>query len=143
MRPTSDSPQGRGSRAGSGNGDGNGGGADAGDRREAPAVRPDLTRPLSHHLDRAAAAHGACPALLREEGEALDHAGLARRSRAAAAALAAHGIARGDRIGLFAGRGEAPLIALLGVLRAGAVAVPCMPAVPFLVQAPCRTRAAP
>ncbi len=65
-------------------------------------------------LVRNAEAHGAQPALLGEAG-GVTHAELARRARCLAAALAALGVARDDRVAVLAGnRGE--ILELLGAV---------------------------
>jgi amino acid adenylation domain-containing protein len=55
---------------------------------------------------------------------------LAARTRAIAAAIAARGVRRGDRVGLVAGRDVDNIAALIGILAAGAAYVPVDPATP-------------
>ncbi|KQT57021.1 hypothetical protein ASG52_02790 [Methylobacterium sp. Leaf456] len=64
-------------------------------------------------------------------GGPLGYAELDRRSDAVAARLAAVGVRRGDRVGVFVGRGVAMVTALLGTLKAGAAYVPLDPDYPF------------
>jgi amino acid adenylation domain-containing protein len=54
----------------------------------------------------------------------LTYAELSRRADAVAAALAARGVRRGDRIGLVAGRTPAAITAIWGILKAGAAYLP-------------------
>ena len=67
----------------------------------------------------------------------LDAAGAAEAAR-----LRAHGVGPGDRVAVRLPNGAACCVALLGALRAGAIAVPCGPAAPgrelSLVLADCR-----
>jgi long-chain acyl-CoA synthetase len=62
--------------------------------------------------------------------ERLTYAEVAGRAAAAGALLAAEGIGSGDRVAIVAGNEAAFVIAYVGVLRAGAVAVPLNPASP-------------
>ena len=68
--------------------------------------------------------------VLRQEGRALDYAGLDRRSAAIAARLVDAGVRRGDRIAVAMARSDALLCAVHGALRAGAAYVPIDPALP-------------
>lgn len=61
----------------------------------------------------------------------LSYLELDARSSAVAAALAAAGIRRGDRVGVSLPRSEHMLVAVLGVLKAGAAYVPLDPAFPI------------
>ncbi|MDC8016148.1 non-ribosomal peptide synthetase [Tahibacter soli] len=65
---------------------------------------------------------------LDDAGERVDYATLARRTDALARRLAARGIGRGDRVGLYFSRGAAYVVALIGVMKAGATYVPLDPA---------------
>lgn len=60
----------------------------------------------------------------------LTYGALEARSRAVAAALAAHGVGRGDRVGIRLDRGADACAVMLGVMRAGAAYVPCDPGFP-------------
>ncbi|SDZ19851.1 Acyl-CoA synthetase (AMP-forming)/AMP-acid ligase II [Micromonospora pattaloongensis] len=70
------------------------------------------------------AATGTGELLVAETGERVPLADLLRISRTAAAQLRADGVRRGDPVGLVAENGLVFLRALLGILHAGAVAVP-------------------
>lgn len=67
---------------------------------------------------------------LRFEGASLSYRELDRRSAALAAALAARGIGAGDRVTVALERSPELVVALLGVLRAGAAYLPLDPAHP-------------
>jgi amino acid adenylation domain-containing protein len=62
--------------------------------------------------------------------QTLTYAELARRSDGIANHLLAHGIARGDRVGLYAQRSIDAVIGMLGILMAGGVYVPFDPSYP-------------
>lgn len=72
----------------------------------------------------AALAIGAERIALDGDGPALTYGQLAARSDAIAAGLAARGIGRGARVGLYANRSAEAVAAMLGVLKAGAAYVP-------------------
>ena len=61
---------------------------------------------------------------VHEAGHSLSFAEFDRRSDAAAAALMAHGVVQGDRIGLYCINSAAFAIAYFGIVKAGAVVVP-------------------
>ncbi len=61
---------------------------------------------------------------LEGDGPALTYGQLAARSDAIAARLAARGVGRGARVGLYANRSAEAVAAMLGVLKAGAAYVP-------------------
>jgi long-chain acyl-CoA synthetase len=75
-------------------------------------------------LHRTALRHPASPALLKGTERKADYAEFARSAAAIGTALAARGVARGDRVALFAGNSTEYLEALYGVWWAGACAVP-------------------
>ncbi|MGP1355034.1 class I adenylate-forming enzyme family protein [Roseicyclus sp.] len=75
-------------------------------------------------LDRTAAVMGARPALMHGTRVVADYATFARRAAGLAAALAARGVAPGDRVGVFAKNLPDYLTCLFGIWRAGAAAVP-------------------
>jgi long-chain acyl-CoA synthetase len=75
-------------------------------------------------LDRSAAVMGARPALMHGTAVVADYATLGRRASGLAAALAARGVAPGDRVGVFAKNLPDYLTCLFGIWRAGAAAVP-------------------
>jgi long-chain acyl-CoA synthetase len=62
--------------------------------------------------------------------EALDFGGLDRAAQGAARAVTDAGVGVGERVGILAGNEAAFVVAYLGVLRIGAVAVPLNPASP-------------
>lgn len=69
-------------------------------------------------------------------GQTLTYGALAERAARLASVLAAHGIRRGDRVGLYFQKSIESAVAIYGVMQAGAVYVPLDPAAP-----PERTRA--
>jgi long-chain acyl-CoA synthetase len=75
-------------------------------------------------LARTAATHGHTPALLLGAQTIADYAGFADQAARLAGGLHHHGIAPGDRVGIFAKNSPDYLIALFGIWWAGAVAVP-------------------
>ena len=84
-------------------------------RRTLLEVVSDTARQRPHH-----------PALLFK-GARLSYAELERLSDAFAAALAAHGVQKGDRVALLLPNSPQSLIGQLGIWKAGAVAVPLNP----------------
>jgi amino acid adenylation domain-containing protein len=64
------------------------------------------------------------------EGSSLTYGGLVERSAAVAGVLQELGVERGDRVGVCLERGADLVVALLGVLRAGAAYVPLDPGYP-------------
>jgi len=64
---------------------------------------------------------------IRYRGDALTHGQLDERSSAFAAALAQHGVARGDRVALYLQNVPEFVIAVLAAWKAGAIAVPVNP----------------
>ncbi|WP_327675297.1 non-ribosomal peptide synthetase [Kitasatospora sp. NBC_00458] len=91
----------------------------------AAAVPADLLTGLRA----AVAAHPARPAVHAADGS-LDFAALDRRTAALARALRAHGVRRGDRVGVHLARTADLPVALLAAWRAGAAYVPLDPAYP-------------
>ena len=75
-------------------------------------------------LHRTALRHPASPALLKGTERKADYAEFARSAAAIAAALAARGLGKGDRVALFAGNSTHYLEALYGIWWAGGCAVP-------------------
>lgn len=110
---------------------------------------------LVEPIVRAAAATPDHPAVVLGD-EALSYGQLARRMDAVAAFLVDHGVQRGDRVGLYAHKSIDLVVALFGVMRAGAAYVPINPEAPadyargiiaeceirHLVTGPSRRRAA-
>src|SRR6202034_3848568 len=64
------------------------------------------------------------------DGRALSYAGLAARAAEVAGVLAAHGVRRGDFVGVALARSADLVVAILGVLTAGAAYVPLDPGYP-------------
>lgn len=93
-----------------------------------PAADADR-EPVPARLARLAAAAPERPAVLFD-GEVLTRGALDTRAAALAAGLAARGIGRGDRVAVALERAPETIVALLGVLRAGAAFLPLDPAYP-------------
>ncbi|MFG3282171.1 non-ribosomal peptide synthetase [Streptomyces sp. NPDC048111] len=91
----------------------------------APAAHVD---PLAGFLSAAEAAPDRIA--VRGTDRTLTFAALARRTEALAGALRAHGVGRGDRVGVHLPRTSDLLVALLAVWRTGAAYVPLDPAYP-------------
>ena len=72
---------------------------------------------------------------VRGNGRALSYGALWEQSGRLAAALAARGIGRGDRVGIVLPKAPECVVAMLGVLRAGAAYVPVDPRAPAARQA--------
>ncbi len=87
------------------------------------------TADLLSRLGAAVAVHPGRPAVHAVDGS-LDFAGLDRRTAALARALRAHGVRRGDRVGIHLARTCDLPVALLATWRAGAAYVPLDPAYP-------------
>ncbi|HVT16749.1 MAG TPA: amino acid adenylation domain-containing protein [Thermoanaerobaculia bacterium] len=100
---------------------------------------------LSHLLARAARLHPGRPALSSPGAAPLSYAELDRESARIAAALAGCGVRRGDRVGLAVPKCPQAVVALWGVLRAGAAYVPLDPGAPSAraayIAADCRMAA--
>ena len=90
-----------------------------------------VVAPTSIHaaFERAVAAHPALPALTGA-GRTLDYAQLDRAAAVVAASLAGHGVARGDLVGLSLDRSPELVVAMLGILKAGAAYLPLDPGYP-------------
>ncbi|MED7948429.1 non-ribosomal peptide synthetase [Streptomyces sp. BE303] len=95
----------------------------------APAAAPAAAVDLLIRLRAAVAAHPGRPAVHGVDGS-LDFAALDRRTAALARALRAHGVRRGDRVGIHLARTADLPVALLATWRAGAAYVPLDPAYP-------------
>jgi acyl-CoA synthetase (AMP-forming)/AMP-acid ligase II len=67
---------------------------------------------------------------VQARGRSLTYAGLQTRSNQLAHLLRERGVRRGDRVGLFFPKAVESLVAMLGVLKAGAVYVPLDPHAP-------------
>jgi amino acid adenylation domain-containing protein len=102
-----------------------------------PSATPQVTRPTSAgaRIDRLFAdAAGARPdrvaVIDAADGQELTYGELAGRAAGVAAALAARGLGRGDFIGIALTRSVDMIVAVLGVLTAGAAYVPLDPGYP-------------
>ena len=67
---------------------------------------------------------------VRFEGVTLTYQALARRTNQTALALRGLGVARGDRVGIYVSKGLDAVVAMYGVLKAGAAYVPLDPWLP-------------
>ena len=85
---------------------------------------------LSQILDRAAEQFGDREAF-RCEGESLTYAELLRRANGLAHWLVAHGVSRGDRVGIYLSKSLECAIAIYGIWKAGAAYVPLDPSAPI------------
>jgi amino acid adenylation domain-containing protein len=95
-----------------------------------PAAAPDGDREtVPARLARLAAAEPGRPAVLFD-GATLTRGDLDARAAALAAGLAARGIGRGHRVAVALERAPETIVALLGVMRAGAAFLPLDPAYP-------------
>ncbi len=84
---------------------------------------------LHHSVDESATRYPAHEAM-RFRGIGLTYAGLAQRSAQLARLLHDQGVRRGDRIGVFLNKSLETVVAIYGVLRAGAAYVPLDPRSP-------------
>ncbi len=84
---------------------------------------------LPQAVDRAAAKDSAWPAM-RFGGETLTDGELAVQSNQLASVLVEMGVRRGDRVGIFAGKGLIAGVAIHGIMKAGAAYVPLDPEAP-------------
>ncbi len=64
------------------------------------------------------------------DGGSLDYGTLEQRSNQFARSLVAHGVRRGDRVGLWCPKSPDAIVALYGIMKAGAAYVPVDPAAP-------------
>ena len=83
-----------------------------------------------HALFEAQAARTPDAVAITHMGQQVSYRELERRANALAHALRARGVAEGDLVGLFARRSPDMMVALLGILKAGAAYVPLDPAYP-------------
>ena len=77
-----------------------------------------------------AAARDARALAVAMDGVSLDYGGLEARSNQFARSLVAHGVRRGDRVGLWLAKSPDAVVALYGIMKAGAAYVPVDPAAP-------------
>ena len=85
---------------------------------------------LLQHLLRDSAARAPQRPAVADGGQVLTYAELDALSDQVARALLAQGVAPGDRVGIFARKSAASVVALFGVLKAGACYVPLDPKSP-------------
>lgn len=94
-------------------------------------TKPFETTFLLHQaLDQAAARRPEHPAV-RFSGTQLTYAELAARSNSLAHALAAQGVQRGDRVGIYMNKSLEAITAVYGIMKAGAAYVPLDPFAPL------------
>ena len=82
---------------------------------------------LLHHLLRDSAARSPERPAVADDGHVLTYAELDALSNRVARALLAQGVAPGDRVGVLARKSAVSVVALFGVLKAGACYVPLDP----------------
>ncbi len=99
----------------------------------APPMTPLSQQCLHEFLSAAAAAHPTQPALL-QAGSCLTYAELAAQSTALAGRLCRLGLRRGETVAVVTDRGSAWLLAVYGILQAGATYVPIDPTLPISRQ---------
>lgn len=87
-------------------------------------------RYLLNHLLSASAERTPEAVAVRHESDALDYRALEERSNGAAHLLRFEGVAPGDRVGLHVKKSVDAIVALFGILKAGACAVPIGPGTP-------------
>jgi len=98
---------------------------------ESSANVPEAAFLLWHHLRASARAHPTHPAVVWRDAT-LTYRELWEQSDRVAALLQASGIARGSRVALFMPKSHRSVVAMLGVLKAGAAYVPIDPHAPAL-----------
>jgi len=98
---------------------------------ESSANVPEAAFLLWHHLRASARAHPTHPAVVWRDAT-LTYRELWEQSAREAALLQASGIARGSRVALFMPKSHRSVVAMLGVLKAGAAYVPIDPHAPAL-----------
>jgi amino acid adenylation domain-containing protein len=77
-----------------------------------------------------AAGRDAAALAVAMDGVSLDYGTLERRSNQFARSLVSHGVRRGDRVGMWLPKSPDAVVALYGVMKAGAAYVPVDPAAP-------------
>jgi amino acid adenylation domain-containing protein len=83
-----------------------------------------VTRNLAEYLERSASRHPSHPAVVAPSGETVSYEELNARADALAGFLAARGIGHGDRVGVVLPKGIPAVVALFGIMKAGAAYVP-------------------
>lgn len=84
---------------------------------------------LHHALTRSAANHGSREAV-RMESQSLTYTELDRQTNQVARQLLALGVRKGDRVGIYVHKSPASVIAVFGIMKAGAAYVPLDPNAP-------------
>ena len=88
-----------------------------------------MHRLLPRLVTNSAERNASAPAVVMD-GVTLDYATLEARSNQFARSLVAHGVRRGDRVGLWLAKSPDAVVALYGIMKAGAAYVPIDPTAP-------------
>jgi amino acid adenylation domain-containing protein len=88
-----------------------------------------MHRLLPRLVTESAERHATAPAVVMD-GVTLDYSTLEQRSNRFARSLVAHGVRRGDRVALWLPKSPDAIVALYGIMKAGAAYVPVDPASP-------------
>src|SRR5262245_12079364 len=88
-----------------------------------------MHRLLPRLVTESAERHASAPAVVMD-GVTLDYATLEQRSNRFARSLVAHGVRRGDRVALWLPKSPDAIVALYGIMKAGAAYVPVDPSAP-------------
>jgi len=88
-----------------------------------------VQRLLPHLVTRSAERHATAAAVVMD-GLTLDYGTLEQRSNRFARSLVAHGVRRGDRVALWLPKSPDAIVALYGIMKAGAAYVPVDPSAP-------------
>ena len=83
-----------------------------------------MTNHLTEYLDQSAAAFGDRTAVVDPSGSTISYADLKHQIDALAAFLGSRGIRRGDRVGMMLPKSVSAVVALFGIMKAGAAYVP-------------------
>ena len=83
-----------------------------------------MTNHLTEYLDQSAAAFGDRTAVVDPSGSTISYADLKHQIDALAAFLGSRGIRRGDRVGMMLPKSVSAVVALFGIMNAGAAYVP-------------------
>lgn len=89
------------------------------------------TRNLADDLRVSAALYADCPAIMDCDGTSISYAELNRQADALASFLSNSGIGPGDRVGMMAPKSIPAIVAIFGIMRAGAAYVPVDPSAPI------------
>jgi non-ribosomal peptide synthetase component F len=88
-----------------------------------------MDRLLPRLVTNSAERHATAPAVVMD-GVTLDYGTLEQRSNRFARSLVAHGVRRGDRVAMWLPKSPDAIVALYGIMKAGAAYVPVDPAAP-------------